>query len=84
MYLVRLSILNAFSVHHRQAAHYVQLIIKVILVPFVMLDMLTLSVLLAISLTINKVTFANPAQMYITNAYYALLFQLVLTAHLAI
>ena len=84
MYLVQLSMVNAFSAHHRQAAHYVQLIIEVILVPFVMLDMLTLSVLLAISLTINKVTFANPAQMYMTNAYYALLFQLVLTAHLAI
>lgn len=84
MYLVQLSILNAFSAHHRQAAHYVQLIIKVILVRFVKLDMSTLSVLLAISLTINKVTFANPAKMYMANAYYALLFQLVLTAQLAI
>lgn len=75
---------NAFSAHHRQAAHYVQLIIEVILAPFVLLDMSTLPVLTAISLTINKVVFANPAQMYMTNAYYALIFQLVLTAQLAI
>ncbi len=84
MYLVQLSILNAFSAHHRQAAHYVQLIIEEIFVPFVILDMSTQPVLTAISLTINKVTFANPAQMYMTNAYSALLFQLVLTAQLAI
>jgi hypothetical protein len=84
VYLVQLSILNAFSAHHRQAAHYVQLIIEEIFVPFVILDMSTQPVLTAISLTINKVTFANPAQMYMTNAYSALLFQLVLTAQLAI